>query len=152
MLKTWYFPIQHFGRQSISPPPPQMNVSNYALNHFLVWSSAKESLRSAKNVVFFLFCILVGRPMGGVIASPPRPPPWLRYWSCRNCILKKIDCILKNNGSWFIGDKNFPKKSPWLFPTFPWLFCWIPWLSLTLPDFPWPSRKRYVFPWFSLIV
>ena len=27
--------------------------------------SAKHRLRSAKNVVFFLFCILVGRPMGG---------------------------------------------------------------------------------------
>ena len=75
MLKTWYFPIQHFGRQSISPPPPpQINVSNYALNHFLVWFCAKESLRSAKNVVFSLFCILVGRPMGGAIA-PPAPPP-----------------------------------------------------------------------------
>ena len=50
-------------------PPPQINVSNYALNHFLVQSSAKKSLRSAKNVVFSLFCILVGRP------PPPPPPP-----------------------------------------------------------------------------
>ena len=62
MLNTWYF-ILHFGRQSISTP--QINVSNYALNHFLVQSRAKESLRSAKNVVFSLFCILVGRSMGG---------------------------------------------------------------------------------------
>ena len=54
--------------------PPQINVSNYALNHFLVQSSAKESLRSAKHVVFSLLCILVGRPMGGAIA-PPAPPP-----------------------------------------------------------------------------
>ena len=29
-------------------------------------------------MVFFLFCILVGRPMGGGY-SPPAPP-WLRYW------------------------------------------------------------------------
>ena len=51
------------------------NVSKDALNHFLVNSSAKDSLRTAKNVVFFLFFILVDRPMGGAIAPPPRPPP-----------------------------------------------------------------------------
>ena len=38
-----------------------MYVSKNALNHFLVNSSAKDSLRRAKNVVFFLFCILVDR-------------------------------------------------------------------------------------------
>ena len=41
-----------------------MYVSKNALNYFLVNSSAKDSLRRAKNVVFFLFCILVDRPMG----------------------------------------------------------------------------------------
>ena len=50
-----------------------MYVSKNALNHFLVNSSAKDSLRRAKNVVFFLFCILVNRPMGGDIAPPPAP-------------------------------------------------------------------------------
>ena len=35
-------------------------------NHFLVISRAKNSLKRAKNVVFFLFCcILVDRPMEG---------------------------------------------------------------------------------------
>ena len=33
--------------------------------------------RSAKNVVYTLFCILVDRPMGR--ATAPRPPR-LRYW------------------------------------------------------------------------
>ena len=46
-----------------------MYVSKNALNHFLVNSCAKDSLGRAKNVVFFLFCILVDRPMGG------NPPP-----------------------------------------------------------------------------
>ena len=48
-----------------------MYVLKDALNHFLVDSSAKSSLRSAKNVVFFLFSILVYRPMGGYNLPPP---------------------------------------------------------------------------------
>ena len=52
-----------------------MYGSNDALNHVLVHSSPKTSLRSAKNVVFFLFCILVDRPMGGGAKAPPPPPP-----------------------------------------------------------------------------
>ena len=51
-----------------------MYGSKDALNHVLVHSSPKTSLRSAKNVVFFLFCILVDRPMRGAKALP-----WLRY-------------------------------------------------------------------------
>ena len=54
-----------------------MYVSKNALNHFLVNSSAKDSLRRAKNVVFLLFCILVNRPMEGDIAPPPPPPATL---------------------------------------------------------------------------
>ena len=37
----------------------------------------KDSLGRAKNVVFSLFCILVERPMGGLLAPPsahPNPP------------------------------------------------------------------------------
>ena len=49
-------------------PPPWIYVSNDTLNHFLVNSSAKNSLKKAKNVIFFLFCILVDRPMEGIIA------------------------------------------------------------------------------------
>ena len=45
---------------SLLAPPPQINVSNYALNHFLVQYGAKDSFRNAKNVMFFLFYILVG--------------------------------------------------------------------------------------------
>ena len=48
-----------------------MYGSKDALNHILVHSSPKTSLISAKNVVFFLFCILVDRPMGGEGKSPP---------------------------------------------------------------------------------
>ena len=80
-------------------------------------------------------------------APPPPPrPPWLRYWSCRNCILKKIDCILKNNGSWFIEDKNFPKKISLTFSNFSLTFS----LNfLTFPDSPWLSltiSKKICFP------
>ena len=40
--------------------------------HFLIHSSPKKILRSAKNVVFSLFYILVHRPMGGrAVASYP---------------------------------------------------------------------------------
>ena len=49
-----------------------MYVSKNALNNFLVHSRAKGCLRSAKNVVFLLFCILV--------VAPP-PDLWLRYRS-----------------------------------------------------------------------
>ena len=40
-------------------PHPKINSSKYALNHFLVHSSATQCLRRAENVVFFLFHILV---------------------------------------------------------------------------------------------
>ena len=46
------------------PPPPRIYVLKDALNHFLVHSSAKDSFRSAKNMVLSLFCILVPRLMG----------------------------------------------------------------------------------------
>ena len=36
-------------------------------------SLQKNRIRSAKNVIFSLLCILVDRPMGGV--STPNPPP-----------------------------------------------------------------------------
>ena len=49
-----------------------MYVSNDALNHFLVNSSAKNSLKRAKNVVFSLFCILVDKSMRG--GYSPRLP------------------------------------------------------------------------------
>ena len=49
---------------TISPHPPWIYVTKDALNHFLVNSSAKNSLRRTENVVFSLFCILVDRPMG----------------------------------------------------------------------------------------
>ena len=52
-------------------------VQKNALNHVLVHFSPKTSLRSAKNVVFFLFCILVDRPMGGGGAKAPPPPALL---------------------------------------------------------------------------
>ena len=48
-----------------------MYVSKDPLNHFLVHSSAKNSLRRAKNEAFSLVCILVDRPMGEDIARPP---------------------------------------------------------------------------------
>ena len=48
-------------------PPPKIYVSKDSLNHVFVHSSAKTSLRRAKNVVFFLFCILFDRPMGGAL-------------------------------------------------------------------------------------
>ena len=50
-------------------------VSKDVLNHYLVHSSAFNGLKSAKNVVFFSFCILVDMPMGGGggAVAPPAP-------------------------------------------------------------------------------
>ena len=60
-------------------PPPRIYVSKDALNHFLVHTSAKkDSLRSAKNVLFSLFAFWsTGQWGGGGYSSPP----WLRYWN-----------------------------------------------------------------------
>ena len=59
-----------FNFWQISPLPPWIYALKDALIHFLVNSSAKNSLRRANDVVFFLFCVLVSRPMGGAIAPP----------------------------------------------------------------------------------
>ena len=64
--------------------PPWIYASKDVLNHYLVHSSAQNSLKSAKNVVLFSFCILVDMPMGGYSPPPhPLPSPWLRYWKWR---------------------------------------------------------------------
>ena len=55
---------------------PQNKHFKVCFKSFLIYSSAKDSLRSAKYVVFSLFCILGGRPMGGYSSLAP----WLRYW------------------------------------------------------------------------
>ena len=44
----------------------------------------KDRLRSAKNVIFALLCILVDRPMGGGLNPQSNPPcvrPWLDFTS-----------------------------------------------------------------------
>ena len=46
--------------------PLWIYVAKNVLNHYLLHSSALNSLKSAKNVVFFPFCILVDMPMGGL--------------------------------------------------------------------------------------
>ena len=57
--------------------PPLNICSKKILKHYLVHSSAFNGLKSAKNLVFFSFCILVNMPMGSY--SPPPRSPWLRY-------------------------------------------------------------------------
>ena len=52
--------------------PPPLNVLKDVLHHYLVHFSAFSDLKSAKNVVFFSFCILVDMPMGG--RGGYRPP------------------------------------------------------------------------------
>ena len=51
--------------------PPEIYVPKDVLNHYLVHSSSLSGLKSAKNVMFFSFCILVDMPRGGAIAPPP---------------------------------------------------------------------------------
>ena len=46
--------------------PPTIYVSKDVLNHYLVHSSAFSSLKSAKKVMYFSFCILVDMPLGGL--------------------------------------------------------------------------------------
>ena len=48
MLKT----RQNWGKIANYPPNAQQRSAPLAVNHFLVHSSPKTSLRSAKNVVF----------------------------------------------------------------------------------------------------
>ena len=56
----------------LAPPLNTVYVSKGVLNHYLVQCNAFNSLKSAKNVVFFSFCILVDMPMGqGAIAPAP---------------------------------------------------------------------------------
>ena len=53
-----------------------MYVSKDVLNHYLVHSSAFNSLKSAKNVLFFHSAFWSTYQWGGVIAPrPPSPPP-----------------------------------------------------------------------------
>ena len=67
----------------LASPLYQTHTSKYALNHFLVYSRAKDSLKSAKKVVFFLICILAGRPMKGIKPTPPHLFPF-GYATSRN--------------------------------------------------------------------
>ena len=50
--------------------PPRIYVYKDVLNYYLVYSSTYNSLKSAKNVFFFLFCILVDMPMGEGYSPP----------------------------------------------------------------------------------
>ena len=70
--------------------PPWIHVSKDAINHFLVHSSTKNSLRKTKNEVFFLFCILVDRLM--------------RYW------LVSIIVALTNSIKLSIANSKFLPK------------------------------------------
>ena len=62
-----------------SSTPTLLNASKVALNHVGVHVIAKNRLRSAKNVIFCLLCILVDRPMGG---GGWTPKPLLRTPLC----------------------------------------------------------------------
>ena len=64
-------------------PPPKYVFQRCFKSLFLIHSSARNSLKSAKNVVFFLI-LHFGRHAngwGGAIALPAPLPPWLRYWT-----------------------------------------------------------------------
>ena len=91
---------------------PHLNIcSKDDLNYFLVNSNAKNSLRRAKNVLFFLFCILVDSSMGGGYSPSPRPPTWLRY--CPRHIRKGVS-IRRNIASdqcTAVGCHQFRKES-----------------------------------------
>ena len=72
-----FFLFVSFIFDKLAPPPPPRHICfKRCFKSLLVHSSAFNCLKSAKNVVFFSFCILVNMPMGGY-SSPS--PPWLRY-------------------------------------------------------------------------
>ena len=101
---------------------PQMYVSKDALNHFLVHSRKKNSLWSATNEVFSLFCILIHWPIGaaGAVASLPgfatekhndlfvalkgNIHSWLRFLKCfitagKLFYLDSLKCLYCNSSS-----------------------------------------------------
>ena len=69
---NFFFPFTSFNFDKLVPPSPLINVLKYVLNHFLSPFQSKKQSQKCKNVVFSLFCILVGRPIG-----EPLPPPLL---------------------------------------------------------------------------
>ena len=76
-------------------PSPQIYVSKDVLNHFLVHSSAK-------NVLCFLFCILVDKSMKGLTPPPTPPPTLLKVILTRNTTFQifsitfsRLQCCIK---------------------------------------------------------
>ena len=55
-----------------------MYLQKNVLHQYLVQSNAYNSLKSAKNVFFFLFCILVDMSMGGYLPTAPTLATLLR--------------------------------------------------------------------------
>ena len=117
----WRFQSFHWFVTLIFDNYPWIYVSNDALNHFLANSSAKNSLKRALNVVFFLFCILVDRPIGGSYSPlPPPPPPPASPMATLLLVLRHImvNLVLINalrlqKGYMWAWDSNFyDKNSP----------------------------------------
>ena len=66
----------------------QMNVSKDASYLFLVYFTAKDCFRNAKNMVFSLFCILIDKQMG-------RVPGYAAETDSYSTILKTIRSTLR---------------------------------------------------------
>ena len=73
-------------------------------------SSAKESLRSAKNVVFSLFCILVGGPMGRAIAPPAPPSGYATGYSQSGAMFRLVKHSFSNLRSKLLTDDVIKKR------------------------------------------
>ena len=59
-------------------PPPLNKGFKICFKSFFESILVQDSLRRAKNLVFFLFSILVGKPIGELQLPPP---PWRRNWA-----------------------------------------------------------------------
>ena len=99
----------------ISPPPLKICFKRCFKSLFSPLQCIKQS-RSAKNVVFFPFCVLVDMSMGGGGYSPPAPSPWLRYCTKLSSYLKNIFIEIKINKKSLKQEcPNFLKSCPhWL--------------------------------------
>ena len=82
--------FQTFIFDELAPAPPLNKRFKICFKSFFESILVQDSLRRAKNLVFFLFSLLVGRPIGGLQPPPPRQRNWAIFFRSSPLIPEKI--------------------------------------------------------------